>query len=67
MKIKMKDAGESPEFGAFAAGDVLDETRIPPETMQRLIDRGLAEEIKTESTSKHKPPLRHEDTKKDET
>ena len=57
MKIKMKDAGESPEFGAFAAGDVLDETRIPPETMQRLIDRGLA-------IANQDQPQRHEGTKK---
>lgn len=27
-QIKMIDAGESPDFGAYQAGDVLDESRV---------------------------------------
>jgi hypothetical protein len=46
MKIKMKDSGESPEFGPYQAGEEIDETRASPEKMQTLIDRGLATENK---------------------
>lgn len=57
MKIKMKDAGESPEFGPYEAGDEIDETRASAVTLQRLVDRGQAEE-------KPDPPRRHEGAKK---
>jgi hypothetical protein len=45
MKIKMKDAGESPEFGPYEAGAEVDETRASVETLRRLVDRGDATEI----------------------
>jgi len=60
MKIKMKDAGESPEFGPYEAGEEIDETRASPQTMQTLIARGLA-------TSKQNTPRRHEGTKESAT
>jgi hypothetical protein len=57
MKIRMKDAGESPEFGPYQAGDEIGEDRAPRETLQRLIDRGQA-------TENPDPPRRHEGAKK---
>jgi len=43
MKIKMKDSGESPEFGPYESGMVFDEARVCPETMQILVTRGIAD------------------------
>lgn len=43
MKIKMKDAGESPEFGPYLAGEEIDDTRAPAQTLRRLVERGMAE------------------------
>lgn len=42
-KIKMKDAGESPEFGIFESGQIFDETKIDSAGMQVLVDREVAE------------------------
>ncbi len=48
MQIKMKDGGESPEFGPYEAGMTFDETRLDVHTMQVLVDRGIAEEVPAE-------------------
>jgi hypothetical protein len=45
MQIKMKDAGESPEFGPYEAGMIFDEDRIDAQVMRVLMDRGIAEEV----------------------
>ncbi len=58
MKITMKESGESPEFGPYRAGEEIDETRASLETLQRLIDRGLAMEVKTQDATKAR---RHEE------
>jgi hypoxanthine phosphoribosyltransferase len=47
MQIKMKEAGESPEFGPYEIGDEIDETRASLETMKRLVERRMAEEVRS--------------------
>ena len=50
MKIEMLESGESPDFGAFKAGDVIE---VKDKTGETLIYRGLAEEAeKVESKKK---------------
>jgi hypothetical protein len=40
--IKMLDAGESPDFGAFGKDDILTEARVGAHAMQTLVDRKVA-------------------------
>ncbi len=61
MKIKMKDAGESPEFGPYEAGMEFDETRIDAHTMQVLIDRGLADPVSSSALRTPKSALKEKE------
>ncbi len=47
--IKMKDPGESPEFGAFTAGAIFDESRIDASAMEKLVKRGVAEWVENKT------------------
>ena len=50
MKIEMFDGGESPDLGAFKAGDIVE---VKDKTGETLIARGLAREFeKVESKKK---------------
>ncbi len=48
--IKMLDAGESPDFGAFKKDQVLDESRVNAKAMQTLVDRKVAAWTEPETT-----------------
>lgn len=43
MKVKMKSSGESPEFGIYEAGMIIDEARVCRATLEGLVGQGLAE------------------------
>lgn len=50
MKIEMLESGESPDFGAFKVGDVIE---VKDKTGETLVYRGLAKEFeKVESKKK---------------
>ena len=50
MKIEMLESGESPDFGAFKVGDIVE---VKDKTGETLIYRGLAKEFeKVESKKK---------------
>ena len=50
MKIEMLEGGESPDFGAFKVGDIIE---VKDKTGETLIYRGLAREAeKIESKKK---------------
>ena len=40
MKVRFLQNGESPDFGAFKKGQVID---LPPDAERTLIERGVAE------------------------
>ena len=42
MKIEMLESGESPDFGAFKTGDIIE---VKDKTGETLIYRGLAKEF----------------------